>query len=25
VHLTQRGYRELGETLANHVLEGFSK
>ncbi len=25
VHLTQRGYRELGEALAKHVLEGLSK
>jgi len=25
IHLTQRGYRELGEALAKHVLEGLSK
>ena len=25
VHLTQRGYRELGEALAKHVLDGLSK
>ena len=25
IHLTQRGYRELGEALAAHVLKGLSK
>lgn len=25
IHLTQRGYRELGEALATHVLQGLSK
>jgi lysophospholipase L1-like esterase len=25
IHLTQRGYRELGEALAKQLLEGFSK
>lgn len=25
IHLTQRGYRELGQALADHVLKGLSK
>jgi len=25
IHLTQRGYRELGEALAGHVMKGLSK
>jgi lysophospholipase L1-like esterase len=25
IHLTQRGYRELGEALAKHTLQGLSK